>query len=545
MLSSRAAICRRHKAVPALCLALVFTSLAAPPAESRHWRHHRHAHSMRYHHGESIRYHHESARPASFSAIVVDANSGRSLYARGENELRYPASITKVMTLYLLFEQLERGTLRLDSTIRISSKAASQKPTKLGLRAGEAIRVEDAIRAVVTRSANDIAVAIAEAIAGDEENFAGLMTAKAHALGMASTHFANSSGLPDPDQVTTARDLAILGRAIQDRFPRYYHYFATRAFYFRGAAIANHNHLLDRVEGMDGIKTGFTNASGFNLLASVRRGGHHIVAVVLGGATARSRDRIMADLIEDHIEDTATIRTARPVTEAPAFAQMQSPAVMELPKQPPAAPRKAPPDPASAKITLRALPPPSAQSSGQSASSGSFNGALLAERPNPAFVSGAPRPLPAGFDTSQDDFGWKQASLDGSTARARPEPAATTPPAIETSTPRPGKLLPPAGLPIENSTIKADEDLRPAAARTGWMIQIGATPDLEKASELLARAKSEGPRSLLRARAFTEKIQKGPETLYRARFAGLQEESAELACKALKRSGFSCFATKN
>ncbi len=328
MLKFCATFCRTRKAAAGagLGLALVVVSFIAPPAEARHWRPHRHAwlqthfdgrrHHNRRHHKQSIRYRRARGGGATsnIAAIVVDGNSGRTLYARNENELRFPASITKVMTLYLLFEQLEQGHLRLDSDIRVSAYAATQKPTKLGLHPGETIRVDDAIKAVVTRSANDIAVAIAETIGGDEESFAGLMTLKAHALGMNSTHFANASGLPNGEQVTTARDLAILGRAVQERFPRHYHYFATHAFYYHGATIVNHNHLLDRVEGMDGIKTGYTRASGFNLLTSVKRDGHYIVAVVLGGPSARARDKTMAGLIEDQIENGATVRTASSIS---------------------------------------------------------------------------------------------------------------------------------------------------------------------------------------------------------------------------------------
>ena len=253
--------------------------------------------------------------PRGVAAIVVDGNSGRTLFAVNENQPRHPASVTKVMTLYLLFEQLEKGHLRLDSPLMISQHAAAQAPSKLGLQPGETIEVEHAIKAVVTKSANDIAVAIAENIGGDEDSFARMMTSKAHALGMHSTHFANASGLPNSEQITTAHDLAVLGRAIQDRFPHYYRYFSTHTFAYRGAVMQNHNHLLGRVEGMDGIKTGYTAASGFNLLTSVRRGGHHIVAVVLGGATAGARDRYMASLIEDHIDDGAGVRTAAAITE--------------------------------------------------------------------------------------------------------------------------------------------------------------------------------------------------------------------------------------
>ena len=171
---------------------------------------------------------------------------------------------------------------------------------------GQTIAVEDAIRALVTKSANDVAVVVAEAIGGDEDTFARMMTRKARALGMARTVYTNASGLPDDDQITTARDQATLGRAIQDRFPRYYRYFATPSFVYRGHAMRNHNKLLGRVEGVDGIKTGYTRASGFNLVSSVRRGNRHIVAVVLGGASGGARDARMRGLIEQHIASAAT-----------------------------------------------------------------------------------------------------------------------------------------------------------------------------------------------------------------------------------------------
>ena len=170
------------------------------------------------------------------------------------------------MTLYLLFKQLETGKLKLDSQLKVSKEAAEQMPTKLGLKSGSTIAVEDAIKGIITRSANDAAVVVAEAIAGEENNFAQLMTRKAQALGMTRTLYRNASGLPNSEQVTTARDQAMLGRAIQERFPRYYKYFAIRSFTFRGQSIGNHNHLLGRVEGVDGIKTGYISASGFDLV---------------------------------------------------------------------------------------------------------------------------------------------------------------------------------------------------------------------------------------------------------------------------------------
>ena len=223
---------------------------------------------------------------------------------------RHPASLTKIMTLYLLFERLDAHKIKLDTPLKVSAKAAEQPPSTLGLKAGQTIAVEDVIKAVVTRSANDAAVVIAENISGDEGRFAKLMTQKAHALGMTRTTYVNASGLPNDDQITTARDQALLGRAIQERYPSYYKYFSTQSFEFRGEAIHNHNHLLGSMDGVDGIKTGFTHASGFNLVTSVHRDGHYIVAVVLGGRSALERDAHMRELINAHINKAGLRRTA-------------------------------------------------------------------------------------------------------------------------------------------------------------------------------------------------------------------------------------------
>ena len=198
----------------------------------------------------------------------------------------------------------------------VSEHASEQDPTKLGLKPGQTITVEDAIKGIVTRSANDAAVVIAEYLGGSEDAFAKLMTQKAHALGMAHTTYVNASGLPDDDQITTARDQALLGRAIQDRFPRYYKYFSTQAFVFHGETIRGHDHLLSEVEGVDGIKTGFTRASGFNLLTSLHRDGRYLVAVVMGGPSASERDARMRELIADHIKEAALHRTAPMIADA-------------------------------------------------------------------------------------------------------------------------------------------------------------------------------------------------------------------------------------
>jgi D-alanyl-D-alanine carboxypeptidase len=557
MVKVGAAIRRIHRIIARICLIVVVVSITYSLAEARHWRtYHRHP-SVHHHAGHwrhrsaSIRYGVAGAKrgESNIAAFVVDGNSGETLYARNENEQRFPASITKVMTLYLLFDELERGHLRLDSNIQISAFAAVQKPTKLGLRPSQSIRVDDAVRAVVTRSANDIAVAIAEAIAGDESHFAALMTQKAHALGMSQTQFANASGLPNAGQFTTARDLAVLGRAIQERFPHYYRYFATRAFYFRHATIVNHNHLLDQIEGMDGIKTGYTRASGFNLLASVKRDGHYIVAVVLGGASARARDRVMAGLIEDHIESSATVRTAAPVAATNSTLEP----VRSRPSQPPEMTEPASGGGHNSANAAHSSQPLSAADPVRVASIGA--GSVPASRPRPAFVSGAPKPQAAESQALQASANWRQASADGSTAGGLSEDRR----ALSTATPspvreRPGSAQPWTAKftnrigpppPIPGAGPGPGSDANVVEERSGWMIQIGATADFNRAAELLARARTKGPKTLAGAHGFTEKIQKGSVIFYRARFAGLEEGTAALACKTLKRAGFSCFTTKN
>jgi D-alanyl-D-alanine carboxypeptidase len=258
--------------------------------------------------------HGPSYRPP-YAAIVVDDKSGAVLHEANADEPRHPASLTKIMTLYLLFEQLEAGNLKLDTQLPVSAFAALRPPTKLGLKAGQTLAVEDAIKGLVTKSANDAAVVVSEAIGGSEEEFAKLMTAKAYALGMAGTTYVNASGLPAEEQITTARDQAILGQAIQHRFPDYYRYFATPSYRYRNTEMRNHNALLGNVKGVDGIKTGYTEASGYNLVTSTRRDERHIVAVVLGGTSNAARDARMRQLIEQHIVLASTQRTAPIILE--------------------------------------------------------------------------------------------------------------------------------------------------------------------------------------------------------------------------------------
>lgn len=236
-----------------------------------------------------------------YAAIVVDANTGRVLYERNAQDPRYPASLTKMMTLYMLFEAIDDGRISLDTQIPVSEYAARRPPSKLGLKAGQSVDVRSAILALCVRSANDVAAAVGEYFGGSEDRFAALMTAKARSLGMHGTTFRNASGLPDAAQRTTARDMAILSMALRKRFPHHYHYFGNREFAYAGKVIRGHNDLLGRVAGVDGLKTGYIRASGFNLATSAGRGGRRIVAVVMGGETARARNAHMEELIEMYL----------------------------------------------------------------------------------------------------------------------------------------------------------------------------------------------------------------------------------------------------
>src|SRR3984885_4724691 len=342
--SSRLRVCAFGFAT--ITAAIAFTTDTADARRYRHYRHYVH-----HHHSEE----HESYSP-QFSSIIVDGNSGATLSSNNPDGSRHPASLTKIMTLYLLFERLDSGKMKLDTEMDVSEHASEQAPTKLGLRPGQTIRVEDAIKGLVTRSANDAAVVIAEAIAGDEDDFAKLMTRKARALGMSRTVYRNASGLPDDDQVTTARDQSTLGRAIQDRFPRYYRYFSTETFNYHGQSISNHNHLLGTVEGVDGIKTGYTRASGFNLVTSMRRGNRHLVGVVMGGRSGGSRDAIMRNLLAENLEKASTKRTVAAITEHNPASDTNNVEVAEADDDAPTAPAAQAP---SAPVSI--APAPSAR----------------------------------------------------------------------------------------------------------------------------------------------------------------------------------------
>jgi D-alanyl-D-alanine carboxypeptidase len=250
--------------------------------------------------------HHVAPWTPRYAAILIDADTGEVLHQVDPDQQSYPASLTKMMTLYLLFERLATGKVNFDTTFVTSQHASVMEPSKLSLRPGQSVRVEDLLFGVVTKSANDAAVVIAEGLDGSEAAFAAEMTATAQRLGMHHTHFANASGLPNPENISTARDMATLGRALIRDFPRYYGYFDTRQYSFKGQQLINHNHMLGAYDGLDGIKTGFIHASGFNLVASAKRDGRRLVGAVFGGTSAVGRDRIMAQLLDAGFDNRAS-----------------------------------------------------------------------------------------------------------------------------------------------------------------------------------------------------------------------------------------------
>ena len=577
--------------------ALAVLGIVASPADAR--RHYaRHTATVVAHHvsHHGIR---ESGYSPPFASIVVDANTGKTLDEKSADSSRHPASLTKIMTLYLLFERLDSGKMKLSNMMPVSEHASEQAPTKLGLRPGQSLNVEDAIRGLVTRSANDAAVVIAEAIGGDEESFAKMMTAKARALGMSHTTYVNASGLPDDDQVTTARDQAVLGRAIQERFPRYYTYFSTASFTYKGEEIRNHNHLLGRVEGVDGIKTGYTRASGFNLVTSVHRNGRHIVAVVLGGSSGGARDARMRDLIEEHIAEASNKRTATMIAEnetAPVTAPVADPPARSLrgpererPAQSaaaapangfglaslgtqsvatPSAPRQAP---------VEAAAKPKVQSTPQAASEPIRPIAVktikvkLAPVHTASLAPAVPM-IPVSDETSATDAATAPKVAAVAPAPVQPAPVVAEQPApkpepvrvataapvapvaaalAQESTPAPAPVQPSPAVvaqPAPAQVAKADPPAPPTRSlqtHTGWIIQIGAYGSEDEANQHLDAAQSKVKSLNGRIDRFTETVTKDNKTFYRARFAGFDKDQAEATCKQLRRSDFSCLTMKN
>ena len=513
MLGGMRAVRGLRFAICALGAAFVFTAMASDPADARYRR----------------KRHHVAYSPA-YAAIVIDANSGKVLHEANADAARHPASLTKIMTLYMLFEQLEAGKMKLDTEMRVSEYASEQSPTKLHLDEGDMLKVEDAIKGLVTKSANDAAVVVAEAIAGSEEAFAKLMTRKARALGMTRTVYMNASGLPDSEQITTARDQALLGRAIQDRFPQYYRYFSIRSFVFQGHYMNNHNRLFGRVEGIDGIKTGYTRASGFNLVSSVRRGNRFLVAAVLGGPSAGWRDSRMASLLEEHIRDGATTRTAAKIIESGetriASVEPKPQPRAEVVVQA-AAPAPAPATTATVAGTAQPIQPVKVKT--------------IAVKPGATTIPelvGLVAPTPqAAVAPSQFSTITRREDAPQPVVQ-QPEPPASIPSQATYD------VASASTTPIVLPAAPAAPSSNPAVARGAWIIQVGAFPEEDKAKERIREAQTVGKTILGRANPFTEKVVKGNTEIYRARFAGFNESSAQAACSYFKRQEIACISMR-
>lgn len=489
--------------------------------------------------------------PRAVAAIVVDAKTGETLYQDKANDLRFPASLTKVMTLYILFQELEAGRLKLDTKLNVSAHAAAAVPTKLYVRAGSTIKVEDAIKALVTLSANDVARVVGENISGTESNFAVRMTQTARALGMSRTTYKNASGLPDSAQITTASDQATLARAVFLHFPRYYEYFNTRSFTYGAKTYGNHNPLLGQ-NGVDGIKTGYTNASGHNLMTAARSNNRHIVVVGLGYNSSAIRRSRVGEMVATYLPKARRgdywreAMVSRPglmtggttaVAAAPASAAAAVSRVLALAGLPPARP-----------ATIESIP--------------NFDAPIQVAAVVPEPVAIPFRVITADeIPTRPGETALEQATYVATgvmpTGAANPandpigawiaETMKLGPTASDVATLQPGQvLMPPSpvarpqGLAVDRLQTNAVNGI----AGGGWVVQVGAAPSEEAAQTMIAAATQKST-NLTNARGYVETFVKNGQTFYRARFAGFADRSqARMTCDALTNAQINCIAVQ-
>jgi D-alanyl-D-alanine carboxypeptidase len=461
----------------------------------------------------------QSKADSKYAALVIDRNTGKVLYSRQADAYRYPASLTKMMTLYLLFEELDAKRMKLTTRITISQRASLQPPSKLGLKPGESLSIEDAILALVTKSANDVAVAVAEAIAGTEYRFARSMTKKAHSLGMSRTSYFNASGLPDERQKTTARDIAVLSERLITDFPQYYKYFSRETFTWRGHVYNNHNSLLGRYEGVTGIKTGYIRDSGFNLAAAVQRDGQNILAVVMGGKTSAARDTHMEELLDiaynqltGQEPDIRIASLAEPEEEASEDRPTLVAAAVPVPKPAP----------------LRATAPASASA--------------MPEK-KPVFIAIVEVPEQPKRTMTSTRAGAK--ALRPKPASLRPSLAGADPAATRLPTSENGALARLANWmisPAEAAQIVPNgaHSSESSATTSGWAVQIGAFSRQADAAASLETARKHLSSSLTAGWSATMPVTSEEKTLYRARLGGFAEKDAQAACKLLGKKGIAC-----
>ena len=443
-----------------------------------------------------------AAHPASayitteskYAAIVMDASSGEVLYERNADAVRYPASITKTMTIYLTFEALASGRLHLDDQVPFSAHAVGQAPSKLGAHVGESITVDEALRALTVKSANDVAVALAERVGGSESKFAALMTLRAQELGMANTRYVNANGLPDARQITSARDIAVLWRALMRDYPQYYYFFGVKSFNYHGQTIVSHNDLLLRTPGVDGSKTGFTNAAGFNIVASAVRDNRRLITVVMGGNSKAARDSHADDLVDAGF----VVLHRRALGEATTIAQnLYEPAPIGPIMRPPTEQGSADQD--GLKIVLTNNHP------------GALSGAELAS------LHAASNPLP----------------------RPSPTPVEQVIPSDN----RPAKLIRAKADKVDADAIRKHlhdndrDDARPLKASGEWFIQIGAYKAKSQANAQLTTVKRKYAAQL---KAGRPEVQSAAHGYYRARIMGLSSQAAQRACALISAQKTAC-----
>lgn len=499
----------------------------------------------------------EASAKARRASMVIDANTGKVLHASNADALRHPASLTKMMTLYMVFEEIESGRLSLDTKIRMTKWGAMAPPSKLGLKEGEEITVRDAIRALVTKSANDVARAVGEHIGGTEVNFAKMMTEKARLLGMSKSTFRNASGLPDIEQVTTARDMLTLALHLQDDFPQHYHFFSTRVFKYRGRSYRNHNALLRTYPGTDGLKTGYIRMSGFNVVNSVQRGGKHVVAVVFGGRTAASRNAEMRALLNRTIAKASKKKTRKPAPVS--FYRVTPPAPAKRPEPTPTASADNRPPIATASavppVPARAVEPAEAAAPRSPAPAIS----IAKVRPVDIAPKSAPVDEPVLVEASTTGpiadrrppgamaLGRKPSTLqDQAEALARGQSVVQRVSFVDSSA-LTGVETPGSGT---QAAVPGDEKpaAAPAASKSAadsvYQVQVGAYTTAAEAKKALVAALERASGLLAEASPLTVPVKTGKRQLYRARFAGFDSSAARSTCAELRRRSIDCFVAK-
>jgi len=468
----------------------------------------------------------QSSDNSRYASIVVDAASGETLFGRYADERRFPASVTKVMTLYLTFEALQEGRIKLTDELVVSPRAASQPPSKLGLAAGQRISLDDAMRATAIRSANDMAMAIAEHVGGSEARFATLATDKARELGMSQTRYVNPHGLPDSRQVTSARDLTILSRAVMRDFPQYYHYFGQHDWTFRGRGYRSTNGLLSSGQGFDGIKTGYINASGYNLAASAVRDGRRIITVVMGGRSSASRNAHVAELMNTGFEVQRRRAQGEPIQLAQTFFEQRGFGIGSSGE-------------ANAPITYASIDGLEDQGAEMERESTGVAYTSLPARAVPVVREVAPAPASAPTPAPPVNV------------RAYAEAVAAAPPPVTRTAPRTEARRPislTASLNGASGVVDRTPAARPAttpapaapAASGTWAVQVGAFREEGVARDWLTEVN----------RRFRSELSGAQQTVssaagwHRSRFTGLSQTGAEAACAALGERRVTCMVIR-